>query len=144
MSKTNNYLWNETERHIDLVEKGACETLLQAKFTDVNTKEEVIDKIADASAKVLVSTNEKGWIMLSLIADEFDTQWRKIRNHREKSDFELANFLNVYDIKNYGYRKINLGTLYYIRIRNDKFLVKATDESRLDHKEPEVMLEYLP
>ena len=73
MSKTNNYLWNETERHIDLVEKGACETLLQAKFTDVNTKEEVIDKIADASAKVLVSTNEKGWIMLSLMADEFDT-----------------------------------------------------------------------
>ncbi len=73
MSKTNNYLWNETERHIDLVEQAACEALLQSKFTDVNTKKEVIDKIADASAKVLVSTNEKGWIMLSLIADEFDT-----------------------------------------------------------------------
>ena len=71
-------------------------------------------------------------------------KWRKIRNHREKSDFELANFLNVYDIENYGYRKINLGTLYYIRIRNDKFLVKPTDESRLDHKEPEVELEHLP
>ena len=71
-------------------------------------------------------------------------KWRKIKNHREKSDFEISNFLNVYDIENYGYRKINLGTLYYLRIRNNKFLVKPTDESRLDHKEPEVELEHLP
>ena len=71
-------------------------------------------------------------------------KWRKIKNHREKSDFEISNFLNVYDIENYGYRKINLGTLYYLRIRNNKFLVTPTDESRLDHKEPEVALEHLP
>lgn len=71
-------------------------------------------------------------------------KWRKIKNKREKSDFEIANFLNVYDIENYGYRKINLGTLYYIRIRNNKFLVKSTVESRLDYKEPEVVLEHLP
>ena len=71
-------------------------------------------------------------------------KWRKIKNKREKSDFEIANFLNVYDIENYGYRKINLGTLYYIRIRNNKFLVKSTVESRLDYKEPEVELEHLP
>ena len=71
-------------------------------------------------------------------------KWRKIKNHRDKSDFELSNFLNVYDIKNYGYRKINLGTLYYIRIRNNKFLVKPTVESRLAYKEPEVELEHLP
>ena len=73
MSKTNNYLWNETERHMDLVEKAACETLLQSEFTDVNTKEKVIDQLSNVSAKVLVSTNKKGWIMLSLLADEFDT-----------------------------------------------------------------------
>ncbi len=73
MSKTNNYLWNETERHMDLVEKAACETLLQSEFTDVNTKEKVIDKLSSVSAKVLVGTNKKGWIMLSLIADDFDT-----------------------------------------------------------------------
>ena len=73
MSKTNNYLWNETERHMGLVEQAACEALLQSKFTDVNTKKEVIDKLSVASAKVLVSTNKKGWIMLSLIADDFDT-----------------------------------------------------------------------
>ena len=71
-------------------------------------------------------------------------KWRKIKNKREKSDFEIANFLNVYDIENYGYRKINLGTLYYLRIRNNKFLVKPTVESRLDYKEPEVELEHLP
>ena len=73
MSKTNNYLWSETERHMDLVEKAACETLLQSEFTDVNTKEKVIDQLSNVSAKVLVSTNKKGWIMLSLLADEFDT-----------------------------------------------------------------------
>ena len=73
MSKTNNYLWNETERHMGLVEQAACEALLQSKFTDVNTKKEVIDKLSVASAKVLVGTNKKGWIMLSLIADDFDT-----------------------------------------------------------------------
>ena len=73
MSKTNNYLWNETERHMGLVEQAACEALLQSKFTDVNTKKEVIDKLSFVSAKVLVGTNKKGWIMLSLLADEFDT-----------------------------------------------------------------------
>ena len=41
MSKTNNYLWNETERHMGLVEQAACEALLQSKFTDVNTKDNV-------------------------------------------------------------------------------------------------------
>ena len=70
-------------------------------------------------------------------------KWRKIKNKREKSDFEIANFLNVYDIENYGYRKINLGTLYYIRIRNNKFLVKSTVESRLDYKEPAVSYTHL-
>ena len=73
MSKTNNYLWNETERHMDLVEQAACQSLLQTKFSEEITKEKAIDKIANASAKVLVSTNEKGRIMLSLIADEFAT-----------------------------------------------------------------------
>ena len=58
---------------MDLVEKAACETLLQSEFTDVNTKEKVIDQLSNVSAKVLVSTNKKGWIMLSLLADEFDT-----------------------------------------------------------------------
>ena len=73
MSKTNNYLWNETERHMDLVEKAACETLLEGAFTDVDTKKNAIETLSQVSAKVLVGINEKGWIMLSLIADEFDT-----------------------------------------------------------------------
>ena len=73
MSKTNNYLWNETERHMDLVEKAACETLLESAFTDVDTKKNAIETLSQVSAKVLVGINQKGWIMLSLIADEFDT-----------------------------------------------------------------------
>ena len=36
-------------------------------------KEKVIDQLSNVSAKVLVGTNKKGWIMLSLIADDFDT-----------------------------------------------------------------------
>ena len=39
MSKTNNYLWNETERHMDLVEQAACQSLLQTKFSEEITKE---------------------------------------------------------------------------------------------------------
>ena len=73
MSKTKDHLLTETERHICFVEKAACETLLESAFTDVDTKKNAIETLSEVSAKVLVGINEKGWIMLPLIADEFDT-----------------------------------------------------------------------
>ena len=73
MSKTKDHLLSETEKHICFVEKAACETLLEGAFTDVDTKKNAIETLSEVSAKVLVGINQKGWIMLSLIADEFDT-----------------------------------------------------------------------
>ena len=73
MSRTKDHLLTETERHICFVEKAACETLLEGAFTDVDTKKNAIETLSQVSAKVLVGINQKGWIMLSLIADEFDT-----------------------------------------------------------------------
>ena len=66
-------------------------------------------------------------------------KWQKIRKHRDKTNLEVSNFLSVYDKKKHGFRKINLKTLYYLRVNREKYLVKP-----INSETPQVEVEILP
>tara|TARA_R110000744_G_scaffold11104_2_gene34023 strand:- start:425 stop:793 length:369 start_codon:yes stop_codon:yes gene_type:complete len=72
---------------------------------------------------------------------KYNGKWRWIRNKNALSTYEKTQFLNVYDRDKQEFRKINMNSLYYLRIKKHSYLVRQVKDVETF---PRVALERLP
>ena len=72
---------------------------------------------------------------------KYNGKWRWIRNKNALSTYEKTQFLNVYDRDKQAFRKINMNSLYYLRIKKHSYLVRQVKDVETF---PRVALERLP
>ena len=72
---------------------------------------------------------------------KYNGKWRWIRNKNALSAYEKTQFLNVYDRDKQAFRKINMNSLYYLRIKKHSYLVRKVKDVETF---PRVALERLP
>jgi len=72
---------------------------------------------------------------------KYNGKWRWIRNKNALSTYEKTQFLNVYDRDKQEFRRINMNSLYYLRIKKHSYLVRQVKDVETF---PRVALERLP
>jgi len=72
---------------------------------------------------------------------KYNGKWRWIRNKNALSTYEKTQFLNVYDRDKQAFRRINMNSLYYLRIKKHSYLVRQVKDVETF---PRVALERLP
>jgi len=72
---------------------------------------------------------------------KYNGMWRWIRNKNALSTYEKTQFLNVYDRDKQEFRRINMNSLYYLRIKKHSYLVRQVKDVETF---PRVALERLP
>jgi len=72
---------------------------------------------------------------------KYNGKWRWIRNKNGLSAYEKTQFLNVYDRDKQAFRKINMNSLYYLRIKKHSYLVRKVKDVETFSR---VALERLP
>jgi len=71
----------------------------------------------------------------------YNGKWRKIKKKRDLSKYEKTNFLNIYDRKKHEFRRIDFGTLSFIKVGTSRFRV---DQVKDIESYPRVTLKKLP
>ena len=72
---------------------------------------------------------------------KYNGMWRWIRNKNALSTYEKTQFLNVYDRDKQEFRRINMNSLYYLRIKKHSYLVRQVKDVETF---PRVALDRLP
>ena len=72
---------------------------------------------------------------------KYNGKWRWIRNKNALSTYEKTQFLNVYDRDKQEFRRINMNSLYYLRIKKHSYLVRKVKDVETFSR---VALERLP